>query len=142
VLPHPGGVFCVATVPDGRDRVVSGCEDGCARLWTPDGVLSKTFVSGRQSAVYCICVIDGCVVTGSADKVLRVFDLETGYYVRVLGQHDNPVRGMRPWFAMGQHLLPLLPLEMICLCECGRGRPMKWPHIFLSNLPCWQPWPS
>jgi len=47
---------------------------------------------GKVQALYAVCLLnDGEMVTGGADKLLRVFDLETGVVTRVLKGHGDAV---------------------------------------------------
>ena len=73
---HGGGVYSVCLTPDGK-HVVTGSEDGTARLWSmEDGEMVREF-KGHGDWVWSVCLTpDGKhVVTGSEDKTARRWPL-------------------------------------------------------------------
>jgi WD40 repeat protein len=54
----------------------------------------KRTLSGHSSVITCMQVLDSILVTGSADKTLRVWDLTTGTCLRVLEGHERSVNAL------------------------------------------------
>jgi WD40 repeat protein/serine/threonine protein kinase len=92
VLPHPAPVHAAAFSSDGK-TVLTGCQDGGARLWDgatgePHGPVLKH--GGPVEAV--AFAPDGKAVwTGSADRKARLWDLATGA-ARIVLEHEGNVQ--------------------------------------------------
>ncbi|OAJ36383.1 hypothetical protein BDEG_20563 [Batrachochytrium dendrobatidis JEL423] len=56
---------------------ITGSEDRTLRIWTADGIPCLRVINndGPITAL-CIDAINGCLITGSQDKVIRVFDID------------------------------------------------------------------
>ncbi|XP_074663237.1 uncharacterized protein LOC141915559 [Tubulanus polymorphus] len=87
---HEAGVNCMAVSEDGS-VIATGSEDRTARLWS-----SKTercecigILTGHQDYINCILIEDNYVVTGSADKTIRKWDMGTCECVLVFSGHKS-----------------------------------------------------
>src|SRR5262249_49894256 len=79
VLRHPGGVQCLAFRRDGG-RLVTGSDDGTARLWDPaTGELTRPLLAHGQWITHASFSNDGkLLVTGGMDGSARVWEVATG----------------------------------------------------------------
>ncbi|XP_066992739.1 phospholipase A-2-activating protein [Anabrus simplex] len=75
--------------------LLSASWDTTARLWKTDGSTTPILtVSGHQAAVWsAIQLASGDIITGSADKTLKVW-LSSGIYQKTLTGHMDCVRGL------------------------------------------------
>lgn len=89
---HRGPVWAIAPTPDGT-AVVSGGEDGAARIWETGSGNRRCTLAGHDGPVHAVAVTpDGSgVVTASRDTTVRVWDPSTGAQVGVLRGHGNGV---------------------------------------------------
>jgi prepilin-type N-terminal cleavage/methylation domain-containing protein len=93
--------FCVAWQPDGR-RIASAGGNGAlftVKVWDAQTGQEAFTLPGAQlgSPEYFSVAFspDGeCLVTGSADKSVRVWDAHSGAPICTLGTHDRMVRGV------------------------------------------------
>jgi len=113
---HTHRVLAVALTADGK-RAVSGSEDNTLRVWDLEGNQPPRVIAIPNGCVFNGCVIkvttsegrewhtsyvlavaltaDGKrAVSGSTDKTLRVWDLESGQCLRVLEGHSGSVRSV------------------------------------------------
>ncbi len=114
-LSHPAPVRALAFGPDGK-QLLTGCEDGMARLWdsatgAESGLVLK-HVGPVEAAVF---TPDGKFVwTGGSDKKVRLWNLATATVQQTL-EHDGRVRRLL-LSANGKSLLML----------ADDGRPFLW----------------
>jgi len=90
---HSAAVNCTTHLVDGR--IISGCKDGSMAVWTNEGEFLSN-LEGHESTV--ICVVPGpnqggefCVVSGSTDHTLRVWNPTTGSCHHILEGHAAPI---------------------------------------------------
>ncbi len=88
---HAGAVRALAVTPDGG-QVVTGGEDGTARVWQRTGELVGTLV-GHAGTVHAAVVTPdgGQIVTGGEDGTARVWQRLTGELVGTLVGHAGTV---------------------------------------------------
>ncbi len=98
---HKGIVDRISIVTDGK-RIVSGSDDNTLRVWDiQSGRCVKTLrkikdilIPGKdrfESASMCITPDGKKAVSGSWDKTLRVWDIESGQCLKILPIHTNEV---------------------------------------------------
>lgn len=75
---HKGSVNCMALSDDGS-VLVTGSDDCTARIWstTTDSVECLGVLEGHEKYINCIGIEDNFIVTGSADKTIRKWDIST-----------------------------------------------------------------
>lgn len=106
LLGHEGVINCMAYVPR-QDLLVSGSEDRTIRLWDYiEGGGPLMVLSGHRKAVTCLLVVDlsvetkveersrladsDCVLlSGSADKTIRSWNISTGKTERIFKGHQQ-----------------------------------------------------
>jgi WD40 repeat protein len=93
---HTGPVYQGASFPLSPSRLATCSADRTIKIWD---LKSKTLMQdlvGHSGAVNCISVTDGgFLVSGSTDKTLRVFDVETGKCVlQFSGAHSSSITGI------------------------------------------------
>ena len=77
-IGHAQTVSTLDVVPGGT-YIVSGGWDGQARVWNMEKGEAELVLQGHENPVWAVLALDEkTVVTGSADKVIRVFDLTKG----------------------------------------------------------------
>lgn len=56
---------------------ITGSEDRTIRIWPAEGIPCLRVINndGPVTAL-CIDIINGCIITGSQDKIIRVFDID------------------------------------------------------------------
>ena len=83
----------------GTDDVISGGDDKAVKLWhranpTADYICVRTF-EGHAKSVTSVAVMDNrYVVSGSADKTVKIWSLNTGECLHTLSGHTSWVRGV------------------------------------------------
>lgn len=89
---HEGGVNCMAISEDGS-VMVTGSEDRTARIWTTKTEHCECIgiLTGHDDYINCIAVEDNFVITGSADKSLRKWDMSTCECVQVFEGHTSKI---------------------------------------------------
>ena len=103
---HTHSVNTVAITPDGC-RAVSGGEDNTLRVWDLETGKCINILAGHTQSVYTVAITpDGrrvmsgsatdqsllvCLMRGSEEKNLRVWDLETGKCINILAGHTQSV---------------------------------------------------
>ncbi len=87
---HEGGINCMALSEDGS-VLVTGSEDRTARLWTTKTPYCECIgiLKGHEDYVNCVLIEDNFVITGSADKTLRKWDMSTCDCVHVFKGHSS-----------------------------------------------------
>jgi serine/threonine protein kinase/WD40 repeat protein len=78
-LEHPAGVHCVRFNPSG-DRIITGCQDGRARLWNtqtgePDG---ETFLINSPVATVNFSSSGAWIISTSDAGFVQIWDVSTG----------------------------------------------------------------
>ncbi|KAI0844288.1 PFU-domain-containing protein, partial [Daldinia vernicosa] len=77
LIGHARNVCALAVVPGGR-YIVSGSWDKTARIWSVNKWETEAILAGHEEAVWDVLPLDETtVVTASADKNIRVYDLRT-----------------------------------------------------------------
>jgi WD40 repeat protein len=96
---HPGVVFCVAWHPDGDRIASSGWNDErkmfVVKVWdTRTGRPAYALPAGAETYAVAFSPDRRYLVTGGANRALRVWDARTGHEVGTLGTHDREIRGL------------------------------------------------
>ncbi|KAI1486764.1 ubiquitin homeostasis protein lub1 [Biscogniauxia mediterranea] len=78
LIGHARNICALAVVPGGK-HIVSGSWDNTARIWRVGKWETELILSGHEGAVWDVLPIDETtVVTGCADKNIRIYNLRTG----------------------------------------------------------------
>ncbi len=95
LVGHTGAVYSVAYDGEGK-RLVTGSEDGTARIW--DTITGDELISlrGHRAAVYGVAFSPNgqLVATASADQTVRLWDANTGQQLRSLEKHSAAVNSV------------------------------------------------
>ncbi|KAI1809701.1 phospholipase A-2-activating protein [Poronia punctata] len=76
LIGHAQNICALAAVPGSR-YIVSGSWDGTARVWSVEKWETEVVLEGHEGAVWDVLPLsESLVVTGCADKSIRVFDLK------------------------------------------------------------------
>lgn len=87
---HTGPVNSLSFI--NADQFVSGSWDGTAIVWSISQGQKLLTLSGHQHAV-AVLVVNNCVITGSQDKSLNLWELATGKLVKKFpNAHDDIIR--------------------------------------------------
>jgi len=90
---HDGGVQCLSV--DEESRVVAtGGQDGLVRVWSPHGdepCEPLLELSGHEARVTCITLCEDSVLTASADKTIRRWNIVDGRELFVCRGHQSVV---------------------------------------------------
>ena len=90
---HTGEIYSVAFSPDGK-FVLTGSQDGTARLWQVHGGHSVRQFAGHQGGDIGGRVLspDGkSILTGGNDKTVRLWDAATGRQLRMFAGHAGGI---------------------------------------------------
>jgi hypothetical protein len=89
---HNGPVLAVAVAPDG-ERVVTGSDDGSAKIWNAATGTEVLTLTGHSAGVTAVAISgDGTrIATGSYDQTTRLWDAATGKLLALLRGHTAPV---------------------------------------------------
>ncbi|KAF6020438.1 WDR86 [Bugula neritina] len=89
---HDGGINCMSLSEDGS-VLATGSEDKMARLWSTKTEECECIgiLQGHEDYITCIIMEDNFVVTGSADKTIRKWDICTCDCVLIFSGHSSPV---------------------------------------------------
>lgn len=92
---HEAGVNCMAISDDGS-VLVTGSEDKTARLWSTktDECECIGILRGHEDYINCVLVEECFVLTGSADKTIRKWDMSTCECLLVLEGHTSVIYRM------------------------------------------------
>ncbi|KAI0599595.1 ubiquitin homeostasis protein lub1 [Biscogniauxia sp. FL1348] len=83
LIGHARNICALAVVPGGK-HIVSGSWDNTARIWRVGKWETELILGGHEGAVWDVLPIDETtVVTGCADKNIRIYDLRTGVAAEV-----------------------------------------------------------
>jgi WD40 repeat protein/energy-coupling factor transporter ATP-binding protein EcfA2 len=101
---HRSVVRAVAWSPDGG-RIVTGAQDGEARLWDARRDTELAVLRGHDEAIWAVVWSpDGeRIATASDDRTVRIWDAEAGHVLTVLQGHTDWVRGVA-WSPDGRRL--------------------------------------
>uniref|UniRef100_A0ABI7XVL3 WD repeat domain 86 n=1 Tax=Felis catus TaxID=9685 RepID=A0ABI7XVL3_FELCA len=87
---HRGGINWLSLSPDGR-RLLTGSEDGTARLWSTADGQCCALLQGHESYVTFCHLEDEAAFTCSADCTIRKWDVRTGQCLQVFRGHTSIV---------------------------------------------------
>ena len=87
---HEGGINCMAVSEDGS-VLATGSEDRTARLWTTKTEYCECIgiLKGHEDYINCLVIEDNYVITGSADKTIRKWDMSTCDCVLIFRGHTS-----------------------------------------------------
>ncbi|KAI9676456.1 MAG: hypothetical protein M1817_000613 [Caeruleum heppii] len=93
LLGHSNNV-CALDVDPTNTHIVSGAWDGQARIWRIGKWECDTVLEGHEGSVWAVLALSpDTVITGCADRLLRVFDV-AGKLQRTLEGHKDVVRAL------------------------------------------------
>ncbi|XP_033101993.1 F-box/WD repeat-containing protein pof1-like [Anneissia japonica] len=80
---HNGAVWAMVRK---KNLLASASQDRTAKLWHIGRCMLLHTLSGHAQAVFCIDMDDNCtiVITGSADRSIRIWSTETGRHMKVI----------------------------------------------------------
>ena len=92
---HEAGINCMALSEDGS-VLASGSEDKTARLWSTRTNKCECIgiLRGHEEYINCILIEDCFVLTGSADKTVRKWDVSTCECVLIMRGHTSVIYRM------------------------------------------------
>lgn len=92
---HDNGINCMALSEDGS-VLVTGAEDKTARLWSTKTYSTECIgiLRGHEDYITCILIEDCYVLSGSADKTVRKWDVSTCDCVLILRGHTSVIYRM------------------------------------------------
>ena len=87
---HEGGINCMCVSEDGS-VIATGSEDRTARLWTAKTEYTECIgiLKGHEDYINCITIEENFVLTGSADKTIRKWDMSTCDCVHIFRGHKS-----------------------------------------------------
>ncbi|KAM9077334.1 WD repeat-containing protein 86 isoform 3-T6 [Megaptera novaeangliae] len=91
---HRGGINWLSLSPDGQ-RLLTGSEDGTARLWSTADGQCCALLQGHESYVTFCQLEDEAAFTCSADCTIRKWDVLTGQCLQVFRGHTSIVNRER-----------------------------------------------
>jgi len=75
-------------------RLISGSWDKSARIWSSDIEIAE--LTGHEAAVWATCFVnDQIALTGSADKTIKLWQLDTKKCIRTIQAHTDCVRDIK-----------------------------------------------
>ena len=92
---HDAGINCMALSEDGS-VLATGSEDKTARLWSTKTSTCECIgiLRGHEEYINCILIEDCYVLTGSADKTVRKWDVSTCECVLIMRGHTSVIYRM------------------------------------------------
>ncbi|GAB1603500.1 phospholipase A-2-activating protein-like [Argonauta hians] len=105
IVGHENDVRTLATYPLHEDVIISGSRDRTTRIWTANANNSfkeNCKIQDHSNFVSSVCVIpptasqEGAIVTGSNDKSIIVYDLQTFHKLYQLTGHQGTVCTLSP----------------------------------------------
>ncbi|XP_036885401.1 WD repeat-containing protein 86 isoform X1 [Sturnira hondurensis] len=87
---HRGGINWLSLSPDGQ-RLLTGSEDGTARLWSTADGRCCALLQGHESYVTFCQLENEAAFTCSADRTIRKWDVLTGQCLQVFRGHTSSV---------------------------------------------------
>ncbi|KAI5942735.1 WD repeat-containing protein 86 [Manis javanica] len=87
---HRGGINWLSLSPDGQ-RLLTGSEDGTARLWSTADGQCCALLQGHESYVTFCQLEDEAAFTCSADRTIRKWDVLNGQCLQVFRGHTSIV---------------------------------------------------
>ncbi|XP_039717065.1 WD repeat-containing protein 86 isoform X8 [Pteropus medius] len=87
---HRGGINWLSLSPDGQ-RLLTGSEDGTARLWSAADGQCCALLQGHESYVTFCQLENEAAFTCSADRTIRKWDVLTGQCLQVFRGHTSIV---------------------------------------------------
>ncbi|XP_054415974.1 WD repeat-containing protein 86 isoform X7 [Pongo abelii] len=91
---HRGGINWLSLSPDGQ-RLLTGSEDGTARLWSTADGQCCALLQGHESYVTFCQLEDEAAFTCSADCTIRRWDVLTGQCLQVYRGHTSIVNRLK-----------------------------------------------
>jgi phospholipase A-2-activating protein len=89
LLGHEGAVNSLSQVTE--NELVSGSWDATAKIWDLETGKVKQTLTGHTHAVSVLAIKGGTVITGSQDKMIRIW--HNGKMEKEIKAHDDIVRG-------------------------------------------------
>ena len=131
---HEASVLTAAFSPDGNS-VVTGAQDGTARLWDARTGRQRALLSGHDwHVVAAEFSPDGRrVLTASEDKTARVWDAATGRGLFQLGGHQGAVTSAR-YAALGALIVTTSWDGFVRLYEAATGKLLSTLRLPQGNL--------
>lgn len=130
---HKGQATAAVYAPNGAVFVTAGV-DGAVVVW--DGVTGRRKGEARATAgsaasagaahspLLCVDVLGGSIVAGSSDKIVRVWDLETGRSTHAMAGHTGQVVSVRA-MGDGRLLLSAAADRTLRLWDVRAHRPVR-----------------
>lgn len=89
---HEGGINCMALSDDGS-VLATGSEDRTARIWTTKTEWCECIgiLKGHDDYINCVAIEETFVLTGSADKTVRKWDMGTCECLQIYRGHNSLV---------------------------------------------------
>ncbi|XP_050730615.1 WD repeat-containing protein 86-like [Eriocheir sinensis] len=89
---HKGSINC-AVLSDDNSLLVTGSDDGTARLWSAltDPTECLGVLSGHDGRVTCVAISQGLVFTGGVDTTIRKWDMVMGECLFVYTGHVQQI---------------------------------------------------
>lgn len=111
----PQGIWCLVEIDLQHIRtIMSGGEDGVARLWDQDRSEFSVLATTGGPAVHCAYqVADDLVVFGCEDGKIRIYEISSGYNIGELCGHAGPVWGVLCLFS-DMHSIRLVSVSLDC----------------------------
>lgn len=121
-IPHPDWVRAIAVVD--KKQIATGCDDEVVRLWDFETSACLREFSGHAGLVSALTVWDGKLVSGSADKTLRVWNIETGGQ-KILRGHTANICNV---VAVGSDLVSVGDNDVVLVwsLECEQEVLVQW----------------